>query len=65
MSVCPFCSSDADWPYNIVVVYVDGSVDALPYDQQVTVTGTLELGSYVDSDTGFVSQVRLRGASVY
>jgi hypothetical protein len=31
----------------------------------VTVTGTLELGSYVDSDTGFVSQVRLRGASVY
>jgi hypothetical protein len=65
MSVCPFCSSDADWPYNIVVVYVDGSVDALPYDQQVTVTGTLELGSYVDSETGFVSQVRLRGASVY
>jgi hypothetical protein len=64
MSVCPFCSTDADWPYNIVVVYVDGAVDALPYDQEVSVTGTLEVGSYVDSNTGFVSQVRLMGASV-
>lgn len=23
MSVCPFCSSDADWPDNIIVVKVD------------------------------------------
>ena len=23
MSICPFCSSDADWPDNIVVVYLD------------------------------------------
>jgi hypothetical protein len=64
MSVCPFCSTDADWPYNIVVVYVDGSVEALPYDQEVTVTGVLDLGSYVDSNTGFISQVRLLNASV-
>lgn len=64
MSICPFCSSDADWPYNIVVVYVDGSVDALPYDQEATVTGTLDLGSYMDNETGFVSQVRLLNASV-
>lgn len=64
MDVCPFCSTDADWPYNIVVVYVDGSVDALPYDQEATVTGTLDLGSYMDGDTGFVSQVRLLDATV-
>lgn len=64
MAVCPFCSTDADWPYNMVVVYVNGSVDALPYDQEVTVTGTLDLGSYVDGDTGFVSQVRLLEATV-
>lgn len=51
MAVCPFCSTDADWPYNMVVVYVNGSVDALPYDQEVTVTGTLDLGSYMDGDT--------------
>ena len=64
MAVCPFCSTDADWPYNMVVVYVNGSVDALPYDQEVTVTGTLVLGSYMDGDTGFVSQVRLLDATV-
>ena len=64
MAVCPFCSTDADWPYNMVVVYVNGSVDALPYDQEVTVTGTLDLGSYMDGDTGFVSQDRLLEATV-
>ena len=64
MAVCPFCSTDADWPYNMVVVYVNGSVDALPYGQEVTVTGTLDLGSYMDGDTGFVSQVRLLDATV-
>lgn len=64
MAVCPFCSTDADWPYNMVVVYVNGSVDALPYDQEVTVTGTLDLGSYMNGDTGFVSQVRLLDATV-
>ena len=64
MAVCPFCSTDADWPYNMVVVYVNGSVDALPYDQEVTVTVTLDLGSYMDGDTGFVSQVRLLEATV-
>lgn len=64
MAVCSFCSTDADWPYNMVVVYVNGSVDALPYDQEVTVTGTLDLGSYMDGDTGFVSQVRLLEATV-
>lgn len=32
MSVCPFCSSDADWPDNIIVVKVDDPITALPYD---------------------------------
>jgi hypothetical protein len=26
MSVCPFCSSDADWPDNIIVVKVDDPI---------------------------------------
>ncbi|WP_298706104.1 hypothetical protein [uncultured Veillonella sp.] len=64
MSICPFCSTDADWPSNIVVVYLDDSVTALPYDQDITVTGQLELGSYIDSETGFVSLVRIRNATV-
>ncbi|WP_295291645.1 hypothetical protein [Veillonella sp.] len=65
MDICPFCSTDADWPSDIVVVYMDDSVTALPYDQDITVSGQLEVGSYVDGETGFVSLVRLRGAEVY
>lgn len=59
MSVCPFCSSDADWPDNIIVVKVDDPITALPYDTPITVTGTLEIGSETDEETGFVSQLRV------
>lgn len=65
MSICPFCSTDADWPSDIVVVYLDDAVTALPYDQDITVTGQLDVGSYVDGETGFVSLVRLLGSEVY
>ncbi len=64
MSVCPFCSSDADWPDNIIVVKADESITALPYDTPITVTGTLEIGSETDEETGFVSQLRIRATSV-
>lgn len=64
MAVCPFCSSDADWPENIVVVYLDEPVTALPYDSPISVTGTLSLGNEVDWDTGFVSLVRIYASQV-
>lgn len=64
MSVCPFCSSDADWPDNIIVVKVDDPITALPYDTPITVTGTLEIGSETDEETGFVSQLRVHADSV-
>ncbi len=60
MSICPFCSSDADWPYDIVVVYLEKPVFALPFDRPIKVTGTLELGSKTDEETGFVSLVRIK-----
>ena len=59
MSLCPFCSSDADWPLDIVVVKVNEKVKALPYDRPIRVTGVLELGHEVDDETGFVSLVRI------
>lgn len=59
MSVCPFCSTDADWPDNIIVVKMNDSVTALPYDTPISVTGTLEIGSEQDPETGFVSQLRI------
>jgi hypothetical protein len=64
VALCPFCNSDADWPSDIVVVYPrersGWAQDGLP----VAVTGTLELGSSVDRETGFVSLVRVADAVV-
>jgi hypothetical protein len=60
MSICPFCSSDADWPYDIVIVRLARPVTALPFDRPIRVEGILELGSDMDPETGFVSLVRIR-----
>src|SRR5215813_4086697 len=64
VALCPFCNSDADWPSDIVVVYPRAregwTQDGLP----VAVRGTLEVGSKVDRETGFVSLVRIVDAEV-
>jgi hypothetical protein len=62
MSICPFCSSDADWPDNIVVVYLDEKQTFTQPSQAIEVRGTLEMGSWTDPDTGFVSLLRIRNA---
>ncbi len=59
MALCPFCSSDADWPSNIVVVYIDELTTFVPPSKLIEVTGTLEVGSWTDPETGFVSLLRL------
>lgn len=64
MAICPFCSSDADWPEDIVAVYVEDSTKSVANDTLLTVTGTLELGSYTDEETGFVSQARIYAESI-
>ena len=62
MALCPFCSSDADWPDNIVVIYLGGKQTFLPGGTRISVDGTLELGSWTDPDTGFLSRLRIRDA---
>jgi hypothetical protein len=62
MALCPFCSSDADWPDNIVVVYLDDPRTFEQANATIKVTGKLEVGSWTDPDTGFVSLVRIVGA---
>ncbi|MBP1851373.1 hypothetical protein [Rhizobium halophytocola] len=62
MALCPFCSSDADWPDNIVVVYLDEKQTFVQPSTQIEVTGMLEMGSWTDPETGFVSLLRLRQA---
>ncbi|PZU81593.1 MAG: hypothetical protein DI528_21075 [Shinella sp.] len=63
MALCPFCSSDADWPDNIVVVYLDEKQTFVQPSTQIEVTGRLETGSWTDPETGFVSLLRIRKAS--
>lgn len=63
MALCPFCSSDADWPDNIVVVYLDEKQTFVQPSTQIQVTGRLEMGSWTDPETGFVSLLRIRQAS--
>ncbi|MFT3688891.1 hypothetical protein [Paenirhodobacter sp.] len=62
MALCPFCSSDSDWPDTIVVVYLDRRQTFVQPNQTIEVTGRLERGSWTDPETGFVSQLRLREA---
>jgi hypothetical protein len=59
MALCPFCSSDADWPADIVVVYLDHAQTFEQANARIEVTGRLEIGSWTDPETGFVSQVRV------
>jgi hypothetical protein len=63
MSICPFCSTDADWPDNIVVIYLDEKQTFVQPGTRIEVSGTLEMGSWTDPETGFLSRLRIRGAS--
>lgn len=64
VSICPFCSSDADWPSDIVVVYLKNASGFLQDGSAVGVSGILEFGSKTDPVTGFVSQLRIVNAAV-
>jgi len=64
MSICPFCSSDADWPWDIVLAYLKKPEVALPFDRPIRVEGRLELGTKVDEETGFVSLIRIYATKV-
>lgn len=63
MAVCPFCSSDAEWPPDIVLIKLPDTFDDYLFGG-FQVTGKLELGSETDPDTGFVSKVRIIADSV-
>lgn len=65
VAVCPFCSSDAQWPADIVVVYLRDTLAPINLSRRIEVTGTLEMGSWTDPQSGFVSQVRIVDALVH
>ena len=59
LAICPFCAEAADWPRDIVFVRTRNVVRLVPFEQQIAVTGRLEMGWATDEETGFVSRVRL------
>ncbi len=63
LALCPFCQSDADWPADIVVVYLKNASPLVSGGERVVAAGSLEVGSWVDPDSGFVSQVRIVDAT--
>jgi hypothetical protein len=64
MAICPFCSTDSDWPNDIVLVFLRKEAEALPFDRPIRVEGVLELGTKTDEETGFVSLVRIYATRV-
>lgn len=59
LALCPFCQSDTDWPVDIVVVYLAHTAPMIGAGEPVAVSGRLQVGSWTDPDTGFVSQIRI------
>ncbi|MDO5646612.1 hypothetical protein [Paracoccus sp. (in: a-proteobacteria)] len=62
MAICPFCSSEAEWPNDIMAVYTKRQVRVISFNAPIAVNGVLELGTYTDPELGFVSRVRLMDA---
>ncbi len=65
MSICPFCSTDSDWPDNIVVIYLAEKQTFVQGGSKIMVSGRLDVGTWVDPDTGFLSRLRIRDASYW
>lgn len=65
LAICPFCQSDADWPVDIVVIFLRAETMLVNAGRRVAVMGRLELGSQIDKATGFVSQIRIVDAVMH
>jgi hypothetical protein len=61
MVYCPFCSTAADWPFDIVFVRMAGGQSIPPSvpSQGIRIMGTFSVGTATDPATGFVSMVRV------
>lgn len=63
MSVCPFCETEAEWPRDILAVYTKRRLRVVPYNVPIVSRGVLEIGSFRDPETGFLSRVRIADAT--
>lgn len=58
LEFCPFCSSTADWPDDIALIYLSDAT-MVSTQQPLRVQGQMEIGPAVDPETGMVSIVRI------
>lgn len=58
LEFCPFCSSTADWPDDIALIYLLDEPMRTTI-QPLRIEGRMEIGSAVDPETGMVSLVRI------
>ena len=63
LEFCPFCSSTADWPDDIALIYVLDEPMRTTI-QPLRIEGRMEIGSAVDPETGMVSLVRIYAEQV-
>ena len=63
MASCPFCGSEIEWPDDIVVVNTSSLLTPIDFNILIEVSGTLELGSKTDPETGFLSLIRIVDAT--
>lgn len=63
LAFCPFCSTGADWPDDIALIYLNGDTTAAT-EYPVRITGRMEIGASVDQETGMVSLVRVYADSL-
>ncbi|MBC7283422.1 hypothetical protein [Hoeflea sp.] len=59
LAVCPFCETEAQWPDDILAIYAKRVIAVISFNTRINVRGKLELGTFTDPDTKFVSRVRL------
>lgn len=62
MAVCPFCETEAEWPDDILAVYTRRKYRVVSFSRKIVTIGVLSLGSFRDTETGFVSMVRIEQA---
>ena len=63
LQVCPFCSTAAEWPDDIALVYVqDGPITTT--ERPLRLMGRMEVGASVAQESGMVSLVRVYASDV-
>lgn len=59
MATCPFCNDATDWPTDLVLAYAQDPIDVVRFSTLIKVEGRFETGFKTDTETGFVSFLRL------